>query len=178
MHRSFILGLSVLLASLPAAAAPEPQDLFAPALYAGVSFGGTGGAREPRLGLRLDGARLPAGASTPALMQWELRPAGAQLAVAGQTLLATGALAPGYAESDQPPSRAGGAMAAGLLGTAAVVGVVAWALGEFSEDFGEALGGAVVEGFTPQDSGSGNGGSGDQPTCTGIELGEECLGGS
>jgi hypothetical protein len=178
MRCSFILGLSVLLASLPVAAEPEPQDLFAPALYAGVSFGGAGGASEPRVGLRLDGARLPAGASAPALMQWELRPAGAQLAVAGRTLLATGAPAPGYAESGEPPSRAGGAIAAGLLGTAAVVGVVAWALGEFSEDFGEAFGEAVVEGFTPQDSGSSDDGSDDKPTCTGIELGEECLGGS
>ena len=54
---------------------------------------------------------------------------------------------------------------------------MAWAADEMFEDFGEAFGDAVVEGFTPQDSGSSEDGSGDPPTCTGIELGEECLGG-
>lgn len=178
MRCSFILGLAVLLAALPAAAEPEPQDLFAPALYAGVSFGGTGAAREPRMGLRLDGARLPAGPSSPALMQWELRPGGAELAVAGRTLLATRAPAPGYAKTGESSDGAGGAVALGVLGTAAVVGLVAWGLEEAFEDFGEGMGEAMVDGmFGPADDGGDGGSSSDEPTCTGIELGDDCIGG-
>lgn len=175
MRHSLVVALLALLASSPATALPEPDDLFTPALYAGVSFGGASGAREPRLGLRLDGARLPAGAGAPALLHWELRPAGAALAVAGQTVVAPGGRAPGYAESQR--SRAGPAIAIGVLGTAAVVGVVAWALDEtFDEDFGDALAEAMVEeafGAEVEDGGE----ESDPPPCTGVEVGDACVGG-
>ena len=175
MRHSLILGLSALLASLPAAALPEPDELFTPALYASVSFGGAAGAHDPRLGLRLDGARLPALAGAPALMQWELRPGGAALAIAGQTLVAPGSRAPGYAEGER--SGAGRAIGIGLLGTAAVVAVVAWALDEaFDEDFGNALAEAMVEetfGVGVEDGGE----ESDPPPCTGVEVGDACVGG-
>lgn len=175
MRHSLILGLSALLASLPAAALPEPDELFTPTVYAGVSFGGAGGADDHRLGLRLDGARLPALADAPALMQWELRPGGAALAIAGQTLVAPGSRAPGYAEGER--GGAGPAIALGLLGTAAVVGAVAWALDEaFDEDFGDALAGAMVEetfGAEVEDGGE----ESDPPPCTGVEVGDACVGG-
>lgn len=172
-----ILGLSALLAALPAAAQPEPEELFTPALYAGLTFGGASGVREPRLGLRLDSTRAPAGVATPALMQWELRPGHTELAVAGRTLLATGGQAPGYAEGESKEeggNRATSIVAVSLLGTAAVVGVVVWAVDDYFDDgFGDEVAAAVIEeGFN-----SGGEEESDPPPCTGVAVGEECIGG-
>ena len=174
MRFSFILGLSAVLASLPAAAEPQPEDLLVPAVYAGLSFGGAGGAREPLLGLRLDAARIPATVGAPALMQWELRPGRSELAVAGLPVLAfSGVAATGEGDGAQP----GGAsriVGASLLGTAALIGVAGWAVGQIFEGFGDDVGQAMAEEMFAAGS---EGGSGDEPPCSGVEVADNCVGG-
>lgn len=175
----------VILACLgPAAALAEDQPRLQPGLTIEIPFGGVRGAPiDPRLSARLDYRAGPEGAlALPAMVQWRLDSRRSAVEFMGLPLVQSA----GY-RVDADDAGNGGKVAKtvgfSVTGGLVMAGLAAWALIEglegFGEAFGEGMGEAVVETVAPGEEGTGEegSGSGDPPPCTGVQVGEECVGG-
>jgi hypothetical protein len=179
----YILFVLAGLAGLASGTAFADEDArLQPGIHLEIPFGGPRALpAAPRLTARLDYRAVPVGASPmPALLQWQLTGERSAVELFGVPLVeGTGYRVNADADTGTKVQKAVGI---GVGATLVVGGLAVWALsealGSFGEDFGEAMGESIGGSMGEAMSGEGSEEGSEPEPCSGIEVGEDCVGGS